>query len=184
KRSRHFTIDSSITGRALEPALRGGTATAQAFIDSLVDFSTNVDQLPLLASAPDLQNPEIRKAVWDLTRDATPIIKHRISRYVERGPIGAMVKLTNNHRCQGCDVLGQAWAAFFKPDGMPYVEAHHVVQVSTLSVDVLGPQNVITVCPNHHRQLHFEVTTVLHLGDEFEFILPPHLAFRIRKFSV
>lgn len=76
--------------------MRGGTATAQAFIDSLVDFSTNVDQLPLLASAPDLQNPEIRKAVWDLTRDATPIIKHRISRYVERGPIGAMVKLTNN----------------------------------------------------------------------------------------
>jgi predicted HNH restriction endonuclease len=45
--------------------------------------------------------------------------------------------------------------AFLKRDGNPYVEAHHVVPVSEQQVGSLSASNVITVCPNHHRQLHY-----------------------------
>lgn len=168
----------------VELALRGAIVSEQAFIDVVGTFGASVDQLPMLANTPDLRDPRVRKRVWDLARNATPIIKHRISRYVERGQIGTMVKLANGYRCQVCDAMGQTWEAFLKPDGTPYVEAHHVVQVSTLGDDVLGPQNVITVCPNHHRHLHFGGATMLDFGDEFEFTLPPHPSFRIRKFRV
>ena len=42
-----------------------------------------------------------------------------------------------------------------KPDGVPYVEAHHVVPVSRGSAGLLDPANIITVCANHHRELHY-----------------------------
>lgn len=169
---------------ALEVALRGGALTEKVLVGPLGIFAADRDELPPLASALDLRDVGIRKMVWDLTRDAPPIVKQRVSRYVERGQIGALVKAANGHRCQVCDALGQAWDAFVKPDGTPYIEAHHVVHVSTLGDDVLGPQNVITVCPNHHRQLHFGGATTRDFGDQFEFTLPPHPAFRIRKFRV
>jgi len=130
-----------------------------------------------------LLDSEVRRKIWKLTRNAAPIVKHRVSRYVERGAIGTMVKAANGYRCQICDGLGLNWSAFLKPDGLPYIEAHHVMQVSTLSDDVLGPGNVITVCPNHHRELHFGRTTSTDLGDAFAFDLPPHPPFRVRKFE-
>lgn len=114
---------------------------------------------------------------------ATATVKHRVSKYVERGQIGARVKVANGYRCQICDGLGLKWIAFIKPDGVPYVEAHHVIQVSTLAEDVLGPRNVITVCPNHHRELHFGSATAVDLGDEFEFRIPPHPPIRVPKFK-
>lgn len=133
-------------------------------------------------SSTNLLDVEVRRKVWKLTRHAAPIVRHRLSRYVERGQIGALVKAANGYRCQICDALGLDWGTFLKPDGIPYVEAHHVTQVATLADDVLGPRNVITVCPNHHCQLHFGRATAIDLGDEFEFDLPPHPPFRVRKF--
>lgn len=153
-------IETSI--RMLDEALTG--SSSPAFTTSLLD-------------------PELRRKVWKLTRNAAPIVKQRISRYVERGGVGTMVKAANGYRCQICVGLGLDWQAFLKPDGVPYVEAHHVMPVSTLGDDVLGPRNVITVCPNHHRELHLGRATSTDLGDEFEFALPPHPPFRVRKFK-
>ncbi|RWH25247.1 MULTISPECIES: HNH endonuclease signature motif containing protein [unclassified Mesorhizobium] len=177
-----ISFESPLSHSAVEIELRGGLLTEEILVGLLATQGENGDELPQLTNAPDLRIPNVRREVWNLVRDATPIIKHRISRYVERGPIGDTVKAANGYRCQICDVLGQRWDAFIKPDGSPYVEAHHVVLVSTLRGDVLGPQNIITVCPNHHRQLHFGGVVTRDLQNEFEFAFPNGVTCRIRKF--
>lgn len=92
--------------------------------------------------------------------NADPKRKSRISRYIERGPIGAKVKAIRGCRCQICEALGTPPVAFTKKDGTPFAEAHHVQPVSLMLAGTLAASNIMVLCPNHHRQAHlgnFEV---------------------------
>jgi len=92
---------------------------------------------------------------------ATPQVRARVSRTIERGPVGAAVKRANGYRCQVCAALDLPALGFRKRNGEPYVEAHHVMPVSALQVGSLSASNILTVCANHHRQLHFGVVDVV-----------------------
>ena len=87
--------------------------------------------------------------------NASPPVKQVISKRIERGPVGEAVKVARGFRCQVCEALNLDPIGFRKPDSTPYVEAHHVTFVSSLQPGTLGPSNLITACPNHHRQLHY-----------------------------
>lgn len=112
-----------------------------------------VDDLPDAANVPGLAKS--LADIEDKYRDASPEVKERQSRYIERGPVGAKVKKLNGFKCQICDALGHHPHAFLKPNGEPYVEAHHVMPVSKLEKGSLHAANIMTLCANHHRQLHF-----------------------------
>src|SRR3546814_5212279 len=86
----------------------------------------------------DVCSPDLSK----LIRVAAPIVRERISRYIERGSVGNIVKAASGYRCQICVALGEPGLGFPRIDGTPFVEAHHVVPVSSLEDDVLGPTNV------------------------------------------
>jgi hypothetical protein len=86
---------------------------------------------------------------------AGPEVKERVSRSIERGPIGALVKNANGFKCQLCDALGLDPIGFKKRNGEPYVEAHHMMPVSTKQIGSLAASNVLTVCANHHREIHY-----------------------------
>jgi hypothetical protein len=86
---------------------------------------------------------------------ASPEAKEVLSRRIERGDIGEHVKKANGYRCQICAALGRDPVGFLKRDNTPYIEAHHVVPVASLEKGVLAASNVIAVCANHHRQLHY-----------------------------
>ncbi len=88
-------------------------------------------------------------------KNASPEVKERVSRVIERGPIGAKVKKENEYKCQLCEALGKNPIGFLKPKGQPYVEAHHVVPVSKQIIGSLSASNIMTLCPNHHRQAHY-----------------------------
>jgi hypothetical protein len=132
-------------------------------------------------SAGQLDN-SLMSQTWRSWSTAPPVLRERLSRYVERGPNADKVKKENAYRCQVCDAQGIAWEPFRKTDGVPYVEAHHVVLVSTLEEDVLSPRNIITVCPNHHRQIHFGGAVIEDLGDAFGIWFPGAPQFKITKF--
>lgn len=93
-------------------------------------------------------------------KSANPVQKERISKYIERGPVGALVKAARAGRCQVCEALGQAPVAFDKLNGEPYSEAHHVIPVSQMVSGSLSHQNIMVLCPNHHRQAHYGDFTV------------------------
>ncbi len=44
---------------------------------------------------------------------------------------------------------------FMKTNNIPYIETHHVNEVSNLEKGSLGISNLITLCANHHRQMHY-----------------------------
>ena len=51
---------------------------------------------------------------------------------------------------------------FVTRKGHPYVEAHHVMPVARGEMGPLALSNIMTVCANHHRQLHYgEVKVVI-----------------------
>jgi hypothetical protein len=122
-----------------------------------------VDDLPKPQDAPDLA--KALQNIEDKYKDAAPEVKQRQSQYIERGPVGAKVKKLNGFKCQICEALGWAPIAFRKPSGEPYVEAHHVMPVSKLEKGSLHAANIMTVCANHHRQLHYGGIDVS-IGDE------------------
>ena len=124
--------------------------------------------------------PEGDAPAWtqfDLTRverllaryaSATPKVRQRAARAIERGPIGNMLKRVHGYRCQICQALGKSEASFLKKDGTAYVEAHHVVHVADGVPGSLRPENVIIVCASHHRELHYGATAcALDEGDHF-----------------
>jgi predicted HNH restriction endonuclease len=103
--------------------------------------------------------------------NASPEVKTRVSKCIERGPVVYAVKRTNGFKCQVCESLGNNPIGFIKKNGEPYIEAHHVMPVSTKEVGSLAASNVMTVCANHHRQLHYGEIDVTITEKTFEFVL-------------
>jgi len=134
----------------------------------------------------DIRNAASKSGIRILEQKATnadPKTKERISKYIERGPVGEKVKALRGHKCQVCDAIGRDPVSFRRKDGSPYSEAHHVVPVALLVSGSLRAENIMVLCPNHHRQAHhgnFDVSNdlpdrwaVILDGEEFE-ISKPH----------
>lgn len=141
-----------------------------ALISIAERLGVSLDDLPIPIRLPVA--PKSLASLWRTVRLAAPAVRERVSRYVERGRAGEIVKIGNDFRCQICEALGLPAEGFRKSDGTLFVEAHHVVPVSTLRDDVLGPENVIAVCPNHHRQLHLGGAVQSDEGDYFRLDFP------------
>lgn len=64
--------------------------------------------------------------------------------------IANLVKELWGTTCAICETPG-----FDKQDGTKYAEVHHVEELSTRNLGVLGSNNMIVVCANCHRKLHY-----------------------------
>ena len=109
-------------------------------------------------------------AIAELERtyaDAVPEVKEAVSRRIERGSVAARVKEAMGFKCQICEALQADPIGFRKRDGEPYVEAHHVTFIATLEAGSLGSANLITVCANHHCQLHYGDAELVESGDDY-----------------
>jgi hypothetical protein len=112
-----------------------------------------------------------------------PEVRERVSRSIERGSVGQKLKRASGFKCQLCEALGLNPIGFMKANDEPYVEAHHATPVSELEVGSLSASNIMILCANHHRQLHYG--TVELERDEFEFIVKlDGDAVRIKRFAV
>lgn len=135
--------DSQITDTYL---LKGFQASSMPLDKSTFD---RIIALQSVSTLSEIQQLEAQYA------NATPEVKERISKHIERGVFANKIKKLNKFKCQICDASHQNPFSFVKKNGEPYIEVHHVVFVSKLLPGVLQPSNLITVCPNHHRQLHY-----------------------------
>jgi hypothetical protein len=54
-------------------------------------------------------------------------------------------------KCESCEKP----SPFIKTDGLPYLEVHHVRQLSNNGPDLVT--NAVALCPNCHRELHYGV---------------------------
>ncbi len=115
--------------------------------------------------------------------NATPRVKEIVSRRIERGDISRAVKRINNYECQICKALGLNPHGFKKRNGEFYIETHHIIPVSKLALGSLGTLNLLTVCANHHRQLHYGDVELIENNDKyFEFAID-NVQIRIDKLN-
>ena len=110
------------------------------------------------------ENHETEEDIFELEkkyRQAVPEVKTRVSKYIERGKIAQQFKKKTDFKCQICNELGDDPYVFEKENGEYYIETHHIDAISNLNEGSLGIRNLITVCPNHHRQLHYGKVDIL-----------------------
>ena len=119
----------------------------------------------------DLQKLELKYS------NATPRVKEIVSQRIERGNIAKEIKKANNFECQICKALKQNPYGFKKSNGEYYVETHHIIPVSELEQGSLGTLNLLTVCANHHRQLHYGNVEMIENNDKI-------FVFKIEKIRV
>lgn len=143
---------------------------AASFPISLEDFRTVLEFLkedPEALPSPEAETDVTAAQVAAMEAkylQASPEVKIRLAKSIERGPVGALVKKANGYKCQLCEALGQEATGFVKSNGQPYVEAHHVMPVSTNQIGSLAVSNVMTLCANHHRQLHYDPLIAVEIG--------------------
>jgi predicted HNH restriction endonuclease len=151
--------------RELSPLLLGGFQAASFPIPES-DFRQvlallEVTDEDLAAGVPvEGSSPDDLAALEEKYRRASPQVKERVSRSIERGETGARVKRACGFRCQICAGLGLPSLGLVKPSGEPYVEAHHVMPVAQRQIGSLAASNIMIVCANHHRQLHYGGVTI------------------------
>lgn len=80
--------------------------------------------------------------------------------YVRDPAVKAWVLQAANGRCEGC---GDP-APFVDADGLPYLEVHHVMPLSSHGSD--KTTNAVALCPNCHRRCHYSKDR-----DEFKLML-------------
>ena len=118
----------------------------------VVGMTTNPQEIQLRAQVATSQGV---KDLETTMQNATPKQQERVSKYIERGPIGQKVKDKLGGACQICSSLNSHPIAFLKSNGTPYAEAHHVIPVAALKTGTLSATNIMVLCPNHHRQMHY-----------------------------
>ncbi len=100
------------------------------------------------------QNAEIKK-------------REKLIKVVERGKIANEIKKYLGYKCQICEALGINPYTFKKKNGDYYVETHHVIPVSDTEKSKLSVENLICVCPNHHRQIHYGNVDLISDNDKY-----------------
>lgn len=138
-------------------------------VDAIGEINEVQEQLEVLTdeNADTLQG--IRK-LEDKMKKLRPEIKERVSTYIERGAISNKIKKITGYKCLVCEQLGEPAHGFKKSNGEFYVESHHVEPVSKQGKGSLSAANIITVCANHHRQMHYgNVEVIESEGDFFRF---------------
>jgi predicted HNH restriction endonuclease len=91
------------------------------------------------------------RALNEAYKSASPRMRQYLASRVERGAaIGGKVKALNGHICQVCRS-----PPFMTRTGRPYAEAHHLTPLHRLEPGSLASQNVICVCANCHRKMHY-----------------------------
>ena len=100
-------------------------------------------------------------------KDLTPKQKEKVSIFIERGLIAQKIKKVTNFKCLICEAKGLNSLGFPKLNGDFYIETHHVEPVSLLKNGSLRVANLLTVCANHHRQLHYGKVDLLENTNEY-----------------
>jgi len=154
---------------------------ADDFREVMTLLGEELEDLPSPASQCDITLDKLA-ALENEYREASPELKEGLSRAIERGDVGALVKKATGFRCQLCDALRLPSLGFVKANGEHYVEAHHVMPVSERQVGSLAASNVMILCANHHRQMHYGGIKVDIGPTTFDFVIDK-ISMTIPKFT-
>ncbi len=116
-------------------------------IESLEAYVPTPDAKTLSERVSDLRQRPLGSVPPGVQSPATVTVT-TIS-YVRDPAVKAWVLQAAKGRCEGCDNP----APFEGTDGLPYLEVHHVMPLSSHGSD--KTTNAVALCPNCHRRCHY-----------------------------
>lgn len=171
--SKTDTLKRALLGHTTDPTDRrmiAGLFTQKAVASreedekEQADFQSEID-------ARIARDGSYRAKLIDELRSLTPgasiNVQYRGRRYRRDNKTVAQLKALRGYRCQVCGV------AIVKRKGGLYTEAAHI-RAKRLGGTEL-PQNIIILCPNHHKEFDFGNTTIFSQnGNLLEFAMNGH----------
>lgn len=123
---------------------RGNTAVVNASADASEPFE------PLIGEETRAKEPPLPFVDQFSAEEAEGIAKRRVESevFARSAEVRRLVLERATGSCEYCGVEGFRTAA-----GSIYLETHHVVPLSENGSDAAN--NVVAICPNHHRQAHY-----------------------------
>ena len=91
----------------------------------------------------DLEGPPMGNGTPDRALSSGSVV-------IRDSKVRAYVIESANGKCEFCGKKG-----FLMANGKRYIEAHHIIALSSEGRDVV--ENVIALCPDHHRQAHYGI---------------------------
>ncbi|MDD5126729.1 MAG: HNH endonuclease [Dehalococcoidales bacterium] len=146
-------------------AAKVGTSSLQVI--SQIETSSNaIDTLRTLNILYAGLKPEVRAK--------------RLASHLDRGDsVTRALKQLLGSKCQIC-----GWNGFRKRDDTEFIEAHHLVQISERHVDSLCTENIILVCPNCHREIHYGEDIEIRDDGNLNFVRLSNKIVRIPKNTI
>ena len=127
-------------------------------------------ETPPVAEGKILSPLERMENINRIYATASPRQQRRISEHIEKGTyLGRKLAELNHYSCQICHQRG-----FIQKTGRSYVEAHHFQALHQLDPKSCCSDNVIIVCSECHRKIHYANTLV-------DVINPDQLAITINQ---
>lgn len=121
-----------------------GSITSSKYINNVCEPTS--DNVALEEKVKSLLFTDITDPTGNLTPNKTT---QNTEAFIRDPKVKAWVLKLANGICESCD----SPAPFFKQDGMPYLEVHHVLPLSEGGSDRVS--NAIAVCPNCHMRFHY-----------------------------
>jgi predicted HNH restriction endonuclease len=118
---------------------------------------SNIDQNQLSADIEEPRSPlETLKKLNKNLKDAPPSERNaKVQNYIDRGT--AVTKALKEILGAKCQICG--WLGFTKKSkksmGEAFIEAHHLDQIANQNIGSLCSDNIILLCPNCHREVHY-----------------------------
>lgn len=152
-RMQNISYVLSLMGRdwlaGLKPAKNVG-ANVAATIEELI---AEIESKPVsptvafeIAVRKDIEKKQLSQPLGNQTPKSTTSI---VTQYVRESAVKAWILKNAKGICECCDQK----APFSGPDGLPYLEVHHVRKLAENGSDTIV--NAVALCPNCHRELHY-----------------------------
>lgn len=152
-RMQNFSYVFSLLGRkwvkGLKPAKNVGTKVIER-IERLIQLK-EASELPLTATFHNKVEQLRKQKRLDMpSGNLIPEKKESKATSFLRNPnVVAWILKEANGVCEVCDYE----APFYRSDGAPFLEIHHLKRLADKGPDVIS--NALAACPNCHRELHY-----------------------------
>jgi 5-methylcytosine-specific restriction protein A len=127
-------------------------------IDELSAYVPTADRDSLAEKVSSLRRQHLGRIPNGTTHPQ--VVTSTTTAYVRDPAVKAWILKAANGMCEGCDRP----APFDGKDGLPYLEIHHIMPLSSHGSDTTT--NAAALCPNCHRRCHFSLDR-----DEFKLAL-------------
>jgi 5-methylcytosine-specific restriction enzyme A len=108
-------------------------------------------------------NKEIKEEIERLNNNKPEIITHSLTSYKRENKAIALIKILRGSKCQICGI------GVPKEDGSFYVEAAHIKPKRSGGNEAL--ENIILLCPNHHKEFDLNKQVIQHNGTSINITL-------------